>query len=143
MEKRITKSADETKLLGKEFASTLIGGEVIALFGDLGSGKTTFVQGVAQGLGITQRVVSPTFLILKTYRLRKKRHDIEIFYHVDLYRTETSSDIDSLGLLELLHAKDTVIIIEWPEKLGSALSEKIKKVHFSYISETERSIRYE
>jgi tRNA threonylcarbamoyladenosine biosynthesis protein TsaE len=143
MEKRVTKSSTETKLLGEKFGESLQGGESVALYGDLGSGKTTFVQGIAQGLGITRRIVSPTFIILKTYPLAKKKNNIDTFYHADLYRIQGEKDAQSIGLGEILKQNDVVTVIEWPEKIEELLPQKVRKIRFAYLSENERSIIYE
>jgi len=147
MEKRVTKSALETKVFGKEIAQTLQGGTVITLAGDLGSGKTTFVQGFAEGLGITQRIISPTFIIMRSYEIegrgKGKDQNRILFYHVDLYRTKTVQDIEGLGLLEIMEDENTIVVIEWPERLGKYIPEHARKITFRYISETEREIIYE
>jgi tRNA threonylcarbamoyladenosine biosynthesis protein TsaE len=142
MEKRVqkvTKSVIETQELAKEIATTVQGG-VLALYGDLGSGKTTFVQGLAKSLGVQQRIISPTFIIMREYDV----NDVEgKFYHVDLYRTEVARDIEQLGLKEIMENKKNIVVIEWPEKLGALLPEHAKKIQFRYISENEREIIYE
>lgn len=138
MEKRITQSALETQNFAKNIALTLRKGGVLALYGDLGSGKTTFVQGLAQGLGITRRIVSPTFIIMRTYEQQKVA-----LYHVDLYRIQTIQDIEGIGLMEILADKNSIVVIEWPEKLGTLLPSHTKKMHFRFLSENEREIGYE
>lgn len=143
MEKRVTKSSDETKLLGKKLGERLKTGAILALFGDLGSGKTTFVQGIAQGVGITQRIVSPTFLILKTYTFQDTKSKPQNFYHADLYRIASEKDIESVGLQEIIRLGDSILVIEWPEKLENQLPKHVQKIRFSYISENEREILYE
>src|SRR5664279_2141969 len=97
--KYINNSFEETQHLGYEFAKNIKQGQVLALFGDLGSGKTTFVQGFAKGLGITKKIISPTFIIVRSYEI-----GVRNFYHVDLYRIHNESDIDGLGLLEIIKA---------------------------------------
>lgn len=142
MEKRITSSAEETTQAGISLASSLSGGDIVALYGDLGSGKTTFVQGIAKGLGITQRIVSPTFIILKTHTVDNKS-DLDTFYHADLYRIETAKDIESIGLKEIFTDKNAILVMEWPEKIEEILPKHTKKIRFSYISDTDRQIIYE
>src|SRR5690242_8838831 len=91
----VTNSFEETQKIGFDFAKTLQGGDVICLYGDLGSGKTTFVQGLAEGLGITQKIISPTFIIVRNYVIpdlirnpeldsRLRGNDNYMFYHIDL-----------------------------------------------------------
>src|SRR5664279_1657237 len=107
MKNIITNSFAETQQLGVSFAKTLKHGEVIALHGDLGSGKTTFMQGIAKGLGIKKNIISPTFIIMRTYEIGSGH-----LYHVDLYRVEKERDVDGLGLGELLHDPESVVAIE-------------------------------
>src|SRR5258706_12927681 len=125
----ITNSFEETQKIGYDFAKTLKGGEIIALHGDLGSGKTTFVQGLAAGLGIKRRVISPTFIIMRSYEedLRFKN-----FYHVDLYRIENEKDVEGLGLKEIMQGADNIVAIEWPEKIENLLPENRIDIIFNY-----------
>ena len=136
----VTKSAQETQQIGKKLAGTTKGGEVLLLFGDLGAGKTTFMQGFAEGLGIFQRIISPTFIIMRSYDVGGK---VQKLYHIDLYRTESGSDLEGLGMKEILQDKHAVVAIEWPEKLGSLLPEKRIEVNLTVISEDERKIEIE
>lgn len=143
MEKKITKNAQETTSEGSAFGSALHGGDVVALYGDLGSGKTTFVQGLASSLGLNQRIVSPTFLIIKTYTLPKHKNHIEMFYHADLYRIADETNEENVGLREILQSENCVTVIEWPEKIESVLPKKTKRIRFTYLSDTQREIIYE
>jgi len=135
MEKRVTKGALETQAFAKEIAKTVKNGAIVALYGDLGSGKTTFVQGLAAGLGIHQRIVSPTFIIMRSYDKN--------FYHVDLYRTETEKDIEGLGLPEIMEDSESIVVIEWPERMEALLPKHTKRMYFKYRNDTEREIIYE
>lgn len=130
----ITKSSEETKDLARKIAKNLKGGEVLLLFGNLGSGKTTFVQGLAEGLGIKERIISPTFIIIRHHKLKDR-----VFYHVDLYRIESSKELEELGLNEILNNKENIIAIEWAEKLKT-LPKIRTEIYFEYISENEREI---
>lgn len=105
----LSKSDEETRELGRAFAKDLKIPTVFLLKGDLGSGKTTFVQGLAQGLGIKQRVISPTFIFIRKYK--------GPFYHVDLYRIKDAKDVENIGLLEILEDKNSIVAVEWAEKL--------------------------
>lgn len=138
----ITTTFSETQALGRTFAKTLKGGDIIGLHGDLGSGKTTFVQGLAEGLGITKRIISPTFIIMRTYEIKSKNKTVGIknFYHVDLYRVENEKDIEGLGLLEIMQDSENIVAIEWPEKIEHLLSTKRKDIFFTYLDEERRSI---
>jgi tRNA threonylcarbamoyladenosine biosynthesis protein TsaE len=138
-----TKNFQETQKVGEEFASTLKGGEVLALYGDLGSGKTTFMQGFAKGLGITKHIISPTFIIMRTYNAGNREFvsGIRNLYHVDLYRIESEKDVDGLGLLELMNQPENIVAIEWPDKIENVLPEKRINIYFKYLGDDKREIR--
>lgn len=114
MKKFETKSAAETKLLASKFAAKH-SGSIIALTGELGSGKTTFVQGFAKGLGIKEKITSPTFVIIRQYPNN--------FYHVDLYRID---NFQELGLEEILANPNNIVLIEWAEKIKDLPKNTIK-----------------
>jgi len=138
----VTDSFEETQKLGFEFAHKLRGGEVLALHGDLGSGKTTFVQGLAKGLGIAGHVISPTFIIMRTYAIRNSQFAIRNFYHVDLYRIEGEEDAEGLGLLDLFDDRENIVVIEWPDKIENLLPENRIDLYFEYKGDDKREIRY-
>jgi len=138
MQKIITNNFEETQKLGEDFARDLRGGEVICLYGDLGSGKTTFVQGLARGLGIEKRIISPTFIIMRTYEINDAK--VKNFYHVDLYRIETEKDVEGLGLIELMGDPEDIVVIEWPEKIENLLPQERKDIVFKYLDEDQREI---
>lgn len=135
---QITHSFEETQQLGEQFAQKVHGGDAILLFGDLGAGKTTFMQGLAKGLGIRHRIISPTFIIVRKYEV--PIGTITYLYHIDLYRTETEADLKGLGIPEILEEKNAVVAIEWCEKLGSLLPKKRWEVAFEWVNENERKI---
>lgn len=118
------KSAEETLSFGKKMASLLPPNATLALYGDLGAGKTTFVQGLALGLGIKESIQSPTFVLLNTYR------DL---HHFDLYRLKNSTDFKALGFDELL--QKGICVIEWPERILDILPPDTVSIHFSYENE--------
>ncbi len=136
MKKITTHSFEETQTIGLDFAQTLKGGTVLALHGDLGSGKTTFVQGLAKGLGITGNIISPTFIIVRTYTLPTGGN----FYHIDLYRIESEQDIEGLGLSEIMADPNNIVAIEWPEKIAGLLPKHAKALHFRYLNDDNREI---
>lgn len=131
----ITEGFEETRRLGESFSKNLKGGEIIALYGELGSGKTTFVQGLAKGLGIKKRIISPTFIIVRSYKAKPI-----FFYHVDLYRIESAKDIESLGLAEIIDNKAHIIVIEWAEKMKSLLPKKRWDARFEDLGGNRRKI---
>ncbi|HEY3043961.1 MAG TPA: tRNA (adenosine(37)-N6)-threonylcarbamoyltransferase complex ATPase subunit type 1 TsaE [Vicinamibacterales bacterium] len=115
----VTSSETETAAVGRDLAAELSAGSVVLLFGDLGAGKTAFVRGLAEGLGIrSEAVSSPTFTIMQEYRGGRLP-----LYHVDLYRLDDPREIDELGLDEL--TADGILGIEWADKLRQPPSEAI------------------
>ena len=141
----VTKSAKQTLNLGKRVAASLLGGEILALVGELGSGKTTFVQGLAQGLGIKRRVISPTFILTRRYPLRFKNKDLRIknFYHLDLYRLEGNMEreIQNLGLSEIWEKKENIIAIEWAEKIRNVVPKNTTWIYFEELDRDSRMIK--
>lgn len=141
----ITKSFEETQQVGFDFAKKLHGGEVLALYGDLGSGKTTFMQGLAKGLGITKNIISPTFIIMRSYQVetRDSGRQIKNVYHLDLYRIENDAQAEDLGIREFMGNSDTLVSIEWPDKIENILPEKTINIYFTYLEDNRREIRFD
>jgi tRNA threonylcarbamoyladenosine biosynthesis protein TsaE len=110
-----TESAEQTRSLAAELAAALPPDTTLALHGDMGVGKTTFVQGLAQGLGVHEHVTSPTFAIYSVYQGAQKK-----LIHLDAYRLEKVAQIESLLLEEFL-VSPYVLAVEWPEKTGAWL----------------------
>jgi tRNA threonylcarbamoyladenosine biosynthesis protein TsaE len=127
----ITRSADETILLAEELARSISKPVCIALFGELGAGKTVFVKGLARGLGIKEVINSPTFVLMQSYSGRMKLH------HIDLYRVKKGEEI--LPFEEIL-MDDGVAAIEWADRAQNFLPEKRVEVKFEIISQSEREI---
>ncbi len=136
MEKTITtKTSEETKKVAQDLVKRLTFPSVLALYGDLGSGKTTFVQGLARGLGIDNHLVSPTFIIHRVYPLESKK-----FHHLDLYRLEKGANFDFLDLGDLFKDPDNLVVIEWAEKIDNHLPKEAIKIKFEYVDEETRKI---
>src|SRR4030043_2411237 len=112
MKKILSKSAEETKNIAAKFARNLKGGDIISLSGNLGGGKTTFVQGIASGLGVKEKITSPTFVIIKEYQTIKNFSLV----HIDLYRITNFSEAKTAGIEDYLGKSDKVCVIEWGEK---------------------------
>lgn len=138
-----TNNAQETKEFGRKIGLNLSRGKIILLNGDLGSGKTTFVQGLAKGLGIKKTIISPTFLVFKRYEINKK--NLNWFYHIDLYRLEEKNilqELEKLGLLDFIEDENSVFVIEWASKAKSFYKEKsLMEISFEYLDEEKRNIK--
>lgn len=142
----VTKSASETAGLGKKIATSLKGGDVLALVGDLGSGKTTFVQGVAEGLGVDQRIISPTFILVREYEIPvSQKKSFSKLYHVDLYRIddEIEEELKNLGIDDVAADKKSILVVEWADKAKDLFSDDTKWITFESTGENERSIKIE
>jgi len=130
---RVTASEEETQAVARELSATLRAGDVLLVSGDLGAGKTTFVRGLAEGLGINPREVSsPTFTIVHEYRGNGLT-----LYHADLYRLERAAT-DDLGLEEI-GVKDGVLAIEWPDRLSHELP-GARLVRLEVVNDSSRRI---
>jgi len=110
-----TLSEEDTINLGKEFAKGLSSGDVVAIYGDLGSGKTEFVKGICEYFQVEEIVTSPTFTIVNKYTGTASDNQI-ILYHIDLYRIEKESELLEIGFEEYLGDKSAISLIEWAEK---------------------------
>lgn len=141
----VTKSFEETRQLGFDFADKSKKSNIFALYGDLGSGKTTFVQGLARGLGIQRRIISPSFIIVRSYKISFKIQDVRFknFYHVDLYRIGDEKEVIDLGLMELVNNPENLVAIEWPDKIENVLPDKRINVYFEFIEENKRKITFD
>ena len=128
-----SRSPEETHAVGVALAERLGRGDVVALTGELGAGKTCFAQGLARGLGVTGRVVSPTFVLVNEYRGRIPVH------HVDAYRTESLTELLDLGLDELFSG-DGVTVVEWADKLLPLLPARAIHVHIEGVGDEPRII---
>ena len=132
-----TKSAAETRELGKQLAVQLKAGDVILLEGDLGAGKSEFARGVAKGLGVTETVTSPSFTILNVYESGKLP-----LYHFDWYRLERSEELYELGMDEYLGGNG-IALVEWPAQCPDAVPEKCLRIKISATGENSRRIETE
>ena len=151
MKSIISKSPQETIELAQKIAKKFKGGEVLALTGELSSGKTTFIKGLAEGLGIPETILSPTFILLKEYKiphpprhLRSGINDVsKIFVHIDAYRAETIEDIKSVGIEDYLGRQDIIMAIEWAEKIKEILPKDAIKIEFKHLNKNQRKITYD
>ena len=140
MAQYITHSENETKSLAAKFAKmvrqTHHKSKIIALTGELGAGKTTFVQGFAKGLQIKDKIISPTFVLIRQHKIPDKEN---ILYHIDLYRLEGKININELGISELLNSEN-LVLIEWAEKIRKYLPKNTVKINLEKLGENKRLI---
>jgi tRNA threonylcarbamoyladenosine biosynthesis protein TsaE len=129
------------RLLAEETLKNGIGKPtIIGLTGNLGSGKTTFIQGFAEGLGLKNRITSPTFVIFRHYKPQTTHY--EHFFHMDAYRIGKISELKPLNFKEMISTPQSVVLIEWPEKIKGALPKKTIWLEFRHgRKENERLIR--
>jgi tRNA threonylcarbamoyladenosine biosynthesis protein TsaE len=139
----ITKSPEETASAGAEVASALKEkgsgkhARVVCLYGDLGSGKTTFVQGFARTMGIASRLLSPTFIIVRRYTIPSSEF---FLYHIDLYRIQTVADIENIGLREIVADPKAYVCIEWAERLGNLLPQRRSDIRLRVLDDGQHEI---
>ena len=134
----ISHNPAETQSLGGEWGQLAARGLVIGLTGDLGAGKTQLVKGIARGLGIMERIQSPTFALVNEHRSGRLP-----LFHIDLYRLDTREEIIAAGLEPYLIRPDGVTVVEWIERWQPDKDFQCRCVNIKLISETEREIHYE
>lgn len=151
----VTHSVEKTQAVASDLINSLHGSNFLALYGDLGSGKTTFSQGIGKALGITNRMISPTFVVVRSYKLSRlpllrpgvsgqevisdKLH-FKNLYHIDLYRIEKPEEVINLGILDFARDPKNLVVIEWAEKMAKYLPEKRVDVKFESVDENIRKI---
>ena len=138
----ITKNSRETRALGEEMAKGIKDGPAIfCLEGNLGSGKTTFTQGLLKGLGAEGPYTSPTFVIMKEYKIQVKsqKSKVKRVYHLDAYRVG-EKDVLNLGWEELISDPENAVIVEWPERIKNIIPTSVKWLKFKWLEENEREI---
>lgn len=139
----ISTSVENTKKIASDFAKSLKGDEVVALYGQLGSGKTTFIQAVAAALGVKRRIPSPSFIIARSYQIPKRPRPAlrgKTLHHIDLYRVESSKDLASIDLEEITNDPKNITMIEWAEKAKEVLPKKHIDINIVYKGENKREI---
>ena len=136
--KRASASATATEAAGQAFADVLAPGDVVLLSGPLGAGKTTFVRGLARGLGVVERATSPTFTMVRQHRCHNAR-GIETLHHADLYRVGSIDEVLDLALGELVE-EQSVAVIEWGEIAAPIFGVDVLTVTIEVISDEARRI---
>jgi tRNA threonylcarbamoyladenosine biosynthesis protein TsaE len=145
MSKYVTHSLEETSKAVNELMRDILlhsakkGATVVGLYGELGAGKTTFVQSAAKFLGVAENIVSPTFVIEKIYDVGVQGRPFFHMIHIDAYRMEKSEELIHLNWQEIIEEPTNIIFIEWPERVADIMPEHIR-VNLSHISENERAI---
>jgi len=131
----ISRGSEDTHLIGRIIGKLLTAGDIIALIGDLGTGKTCITQGIARGLGISESyaITSPTFTLINEY---PGRH---VLYHFDVYRLQGSNDLEDMGYEEYFYGKG-VSVIEWAEKITDIIPESAITICITFLDENTRRI---
>lgn len=138
MKKIIITTEEQTAKLANQIAKALKGGEVLALSGDLGAGKTTFTQYLSKALGVKQHVNSPTFVIMKIYKTSK--HPMQHLVHLDAYRLDNEEEVNYLGLDDYINQPHAIVVMEWAEKLKKYLKTKKKVKYLNFALKGEERI---
>jgi tRNA threonylcarbamoyladenosine biosynthesis protein TsaE len=144
----LTKNQRETILLGRKIAQKIIRKNkrkkalVLALIGDLGGGKTTFLKGFARGLGIKEKILSPTFVLIKKFNIKLRTSNFKHFYHIDCYRIEKPKEILDLGLREIINNPKNIVAIEWADKIQKILPKKTFFLEFEVLGRNKRKISF-
>lgn len=133
-----SKSVEDTQIIAQDLAKKYSSGGIFALIGPLGAGKTTFVQGFGQGLNIQERLISPTFTVIKEHEIPGQKAGK--FFHIDLYRLDNIEQIEQLGFSEIFTNPQNIVLIEWAEKLGKLLPKTAVQIKFTPLSENVREI---
>ena len=131
-----SRTEEETLALGSRLAQVLRFGEVLALVGDLGAGKTVLSRGIARGLGITEPVTSPTFTVVQEYPLPKGR----FFFHLDMYRIDDERAALAFGIEDFLFTPDAVTVVEWPERIWGLLRDRALCLNLRHVQDGVREI---
>jgi tRNA threonylcarbamoyladenosine biosynthesis protein TsaE len=131
-----SRSPEQTRRIGVRLGGMLRQGDIICLQGDLGAGKTTFTQGIAQGWGSLDTVSSPTFILVNQYR----RADGSNLHHLDAYRLDSVPEAEELDLDSML--AESALIVEWPERLGNLIPAERLRIRFEHIAEEHRRMEF-
>lgn len=143
--KYLSTSPAQTKSLAKDLAKEVLKyplqkeAVIIGLVGDLGSGKTTFLKGFAKGLGIKEKILSPSFIIMRRFDISNSR--FMNFYHIDCYRIKKPKEILALGFQEIISNPQNIISIEWADKIKKILPQKTIFLNFKFKEKNKRMVR--
>lgn len=146
MQKSITESSAQMRKLGKNLARKILRQDVVkkaivlALSGNLGAGKTTFLQGFAKGLGVKEKITSPTFVLMKKFKIKNPK--FVNFYHFDCYRLNNSEGILDLRFKEIILNPENIVAIEWPENIRKIIPKDVVKIKFIHLKRDKRKVVY-
>ena len=149
----LTASPSQTKKLGETLAREILKtkpkkiAQILGLEGDLGGGKTTFLQGFARGLGIKQKILSPTFIIMRKIEVKPlpcggltSATSIKTFYHIDCYRIKKPKEILDLGFKEIISNPQNIVVVEWADKIKKILPKNSLILKFKFVNKNSRKI---
>ena len=142
--KILTNNPNQTKKVGEILAKEILKiplrkqALIIGLVGDLGGGKTTFLQGFAKGLGVKEKILSPSFVILKKFKVKSSK--FKVFYHIDCYRVEKPKEILDLGFKEIVSNPKNLVAIEWADRIKKILPKKTLILRFDFLNRDQRTI---
>lgn len=131
----LSNSVEQTERLGVRLGQLLAAGDVVALNGEMGAGKTALTRGIGRGWGSSMKVTSPTFTLINEY---PRSQDGRILYHLDCYRLERSADVETLGLEDIFD-DDGAVVIEWAERIVDWLPADFLSIELTYVNNTRRS----
>jgi tRNA threonylcarbamoyladenosine biosynthesis protein TsaE len=131
-----SRSPEQTRRIGTRLGNALQAGDLICLQGDLGAGKTTFVQGIAQGWGSLDAVSSPTFILVNMYR----RADQSQLFHMDAYRLDSTPEAEELDLDSML--AESAMIVEWPERMEGLIPTERLWIKLEHVADEEREMKF-
>ena len=140
----VVQNVEETQTLAREFATRVLAlpvkshALVIGLEGELGAGKTTFIQALAESLGIKESITSPTFVILKTYEIPEGPY--QFFTHIDTYRLRNAKELTALGFEAITKDAKTIVFLEWPDRVSELLPKDRITIHIDHLDANQRII---
>ncbi|TSC90696.1 MAG: putative ATP/GTP hydrolase [Parcubacteria group bacterium Gr01-1014_2] len=141
----ITEGVKETKKLAAELAKKLTKKKiskalVVALSGELGSGKTTFTKGFSRALEVREKVLSPTFVLIHRHKLQVSRFKFQVLYHIDAYRLKSGKDLLKLNIKEIFNNPKNIVLIEWADRVKKIIPKNATWIHFDHLGENKRKV---
>ncbi len=142
----ISSSSAQTKKFGERIAKQILKKRpktafVIGLEGELGGGKTTFLQGFAKGLGIKEKILSPTFVIIKRFKIENCKLKIENLYHIDCYRIQKAKELLDIGFKKIISGPQNIVVVEWADRVKKIMPKNTIWIRFKFINEKTRKIK--